>query len=170
MDTDQRLHDIPDGASRSTDASPLLTPDDVRRQHERVIARFFDGRRLTVLPSKRKSQLEVLLELASWFTPGAVYDEVQVNAVLREAHDDVAALRRALVDAGYMVRDHGQYRLASSAPERPSHLGVLGHEVGDTRLMGVAPPSAVWWRSVLYCSTQAARAVVRSVLLAYMQA
>lgn len=30
-----------------------------------------------------------------------------------------------------------------------AHLGVLGHQVGDRRLVGGLPPSAVWRRTVL---------------------
>lgn len=44
-------------------------------------------------------------------------------------------------------------------------LAVLGHHVGDRRLIGGSPPSAVCRRRVLYCSSQGASALVRSVLL-----
>ena len=40
-------------------------------------------------------------------------------------------------------------RAAPRAPVAPSVLGVLGHQVGDSRLIGGWPPSAVWRRRVL---------------------
>jgi len=37
--------------------------------------------------------------------PTRTYDEPAVNDVLREVHDDFAALRRLIVDEGAMTRD-----------------------------------------------------------------
>jgi hypothetical protein len=48
---------------------------------------------------------------------------------LRLAHDDVASLRRELVDYGFMVRDRGIYRIASELPDRgPSVRQEVGNE------------------------------------------
>ena len=51
----------------------------------------------------------VLDRLAAEFEPGRSYEERQVNDVLRAWHDDVAALRRYLVDEAFLSRDHGTY-------------------------------------------------------------
>ena len=48
--------------------------------------------------------------------------------MLREAHDDVATLRRELVDYGFMVRDRGIYRIATELPARGS---TVAQEVGN---------------------------------------
>ena len=37
------------------------------------------------------------------------YSESEVNQVLRVVHDDYAALRRYLVDEGFLSRDQGEY-------------------------------------------------------------
>jgi hypothetical protein len=56
----------------------------------------------------RKRQI-VLDHLVQRFEPGRRYSEEQVNAALREAWDDVAALRRYLVDAGLLDRADAVY-------------------------------------------------------------
>jgi hypothetical protein len=51
------------------------------------------------------SKLRILLDyLVSAFTPGVDYTEKEVNAVLRRFHEDTAALRRYLVEAGLLAR------------------------------------------------------------------
>ena len=62
------------------------------------------------------------------FAPGRSYPESEVNDLLREAHEDVATLRRELVDYGFMVRDRGIYRLATELPSRGS---TVAQEVGN---------------------------------------
>jgi hypothetical protein len=62
------------------------------------------------------------------FAPGRSYPESEVNELLREAHDDVATLRRELVDYGFMVRDRGNYRIATELPTRGS---TVTQEVGN---------------------------------------
>jgi hypothetical protein len=49
--------------------------------------------------------MELLRFVAERFEPGRAYGEPEINALLREVHDDHAALRRYLVDAGLLVRD-----------------------------------------------------------------
>ena len=51
----------------------------------------------------------VLEYLASAFEPGRRYDESSVNATLRDWHEDVAALRRYLVEEGLLSRENGEY-------------------------------------------------------------
>lgn len=79
-------------------------------EHDRILRRFLgdDGRLLTI-PAKRSRRLIVLDHLAHRFEPGVRYPESTVNDRLREVHDDVAALRRYLVDEGFLDRDHGIY-------------------------------------------------------------
>ena len=52
------------------------------------------------------SKLRIILNyLVSAFTPGVDYTEKEVNAVLRRFHEDTAALRRYLVEAGLLARE-----------------------------------------------------------------
>ncbi len=89
---------------------------------------FFDGDRLKHLPASRKKRVIVLRHLLERFEPGRDYPEREVNDLLRIAHDDVATLRRELVDYGFMNRDRGIYRLASELPLRGA---TVRQEVGD---------------------------------------
>jgi len=69
---------------------------------------FVDGR-LVRLPAKRSKRLVVLDRLAQEFVPGLHYLEAQVDERLREFHPDYPALRRALVDEGFLHRERGVY-------------------------------------------------------------
>jgi hypothetical protein len=70
----------------------------------RVRALFSRGR-LVEIPRAPELRLELLRHVAARFEPGRTYREPEVNAVLREVHDDHAALRRYLVDARLLARD-----------------------------------------------------------------
>lgn len=75
-----------------------------------ILRTFFDAQgRLVTVPAKRGKRLVVLDHLAQRFEPGERYSETEVNNRLREAHDDVAALRRYLVDEGFLSREAGVY-------------------------------------------------------------
>jgi hypothetical protein len=83
---------------------------DAGRRREQVLRAFFDDEgRLTSIPAKHAKRLVVLDRLAQLFEPGERYPETEVNRRLRAAHDDVAALRRYLVDEGFLSRDGGIY-------------------------------------------------------------
>ncbi len=74
-----------------------------------VLRRFIRNGRLVAIPMARSKRLIVLDHLAQEFEPGWRYTEADVNDVLRDYHDDVAALRRYLVDEGFMEREAGVY-------------------------------------------------------------
>ncbi|KRF17801.1 transcriptional regulator [Nocardioides sp. Soil797] len=77
---------------------------------DKVLGNFLTARgRLHTIPSKRSKQLVVLDHLAQSFDLGQTYTEVEVNAILRAFHPDVAALRRYLVDDAFLTRDGGVY-------------------------------------------------------------
>jgi hypothetical protein len=67
-----------------------------------------DGR-LVRLPRKRAKRLIVLDHLAQLFEPGEHYTERQVNAALSAFDEDVATLRRYLVDEYFLDRADGNY-------------------------------------------------------------
>ncbi len=64
---------------------------------------------LTDIPTRLRKRLVVLDHLAQEFEPGEKYDETAVNTRLRAFHPDVAALRRYLVDEGFLDRADGLY-------------------------------------------------------------
>ena len=93
-------------------AMHMFRPDlqDALRDSDAVIRSFFaaDGS-LTSIPTKIRKRLVVLDRLSQEFEPGERYDEAAVNNRLRAFHPDVAALRRYLVEEGFLDRADGQY-------------------------------------------------------------
>lgn len=77
--------------------------------HRRILATAIVDGRLVHLPTKRSKRLVVLDRLAREFEPGQRYGEREVNGILRHFDNDVAALRRYLVDEGFLDRSDGEY-------------------------------------------------------------
>ena len=69
-----------------------------------VLARFVRSDRLISIPTSRAKRLVVLDHLAGLFEPGRRYPETEVNEVLGSWYPDYAALRRYLVDEGFLRR------------------------------------------------------------------
>ena len=65
---------------------------------------FFANGRLRRLPSQRAKRDKVLERIAHAIEPNRTYKERDLNALLRNFHDDVAALRRELVGIKLLVR------------------------------------------------------------------
>ncbi len=74
-----------------------------------VLRRFIRNGRLVSIPMARSKRLVILDHLSQEFEPGWRYTENDVNEILGEYHEDVAALRRYLVDEGFMAREAGEY-------------------------------------------------------------
>ncbi|MGH2479464.1 MAG: DUF2087 domain-containing protein, partial [Ktedonobacteraceae bacterium] len=60
----------------------------------------------------------ILEELAKRFEWGHIYSELEVNAILKQVYDDIASLRRYLVDEQIMLREHGRYWLVRPHDEQ----------------------------------------------------
>jgi hypothetical protein len=75
----------------------------------RVLRAFVRDGRLTSIPTAWGKRRVVLEWLAQRFEPGRRYSEAMVNRSLAQVHPDTAALRRYLVDDGFLSRDHGEY-------------------------------------------------------------
>jgi len=76
---------------------------------EAVLRTFFRNGRLTEIPAKESKRRIVLERVAIEFEPGVRYDEKEVNVIVGRFLNDYAALRRSLVDEGFLARDHGEY-------------------------------------------------------------
>ncbi len=74
-----------------------------------VLRAFFRNGRLTEMPAKASKRRIVLERIAVEFEPGIRYDERTVNAIVGRFHTDHAAIRRYLVDEGFLDRDRGEY-------------------------------------------------------------
>jgi hypothetical protein len=81
------------------------TPED-----EQVLRRFFsaDGRLLD-MPTKHVKRLVVLDHVAQRFEPGRRYGWREVDETLKAVYDDHAALRRYLVEEGFLSRQDDIY-------------------------------------------------------------
>ena len=91
-------------ASEPADDHPDAPPDTAR-----VLRAFVRGGRLLSIPASHGKRQVVLDLLAQEFEPGRRYPERQVNAMLARWHPDTAALRRYLVDDGFLERGGGEY-------------------------------------------------------------
>ena len=98
-------------AARSS-ASPAVVTEqhaDQPEAHRHVLNQSIVDGRIVQWPTKRAKRVIVLDYLAQSFEPGEKYSEAQVNAILRPFHDDMAMLRRWLVDEYYLDRADGLY-------------------------------------------------------------
>jgi hypothetical protein len=130
-DAQSRIYSLRTDTIRELSSSPRSDQNakPVTEENDGVLRAFFDGPRLRQIPASRKKRVVVLRRLLERFAPGRAYPESEVNDLLREAHDDVATLRRELVDYGFMIRDRGIYRVATELPGRGSTVAQeLGNE------------------------------------------
>lgn len=109
VDTLRRLA----GADLSTASLPPPTAAD--EQALALDSYVRDGVLLSI-PRDTTARRLVLAWVARVFTPERQYTEAEVNALLRPLYEDVASLRRALVDADLMARAAGRYWLTGADP------------------------------------------------------
>ena len=98
---------------RDPDSPPPPGAPPPRRltDREKVVRAFIRDGRLVSIPSKpRKRDLLLPVILDRCFPEDRSYQENEVNRRLALLHPDVAALRRYLVDGGWMTRKAGVYR------------------------------------------------------------
>lgn len=82
---------------------------------DQVLRSFVRNGELVTIPAARSKRLVVLEWLAMRFEPGRTYPEAEVDRLLRTVHPDHAALRRYLVDEGFLERREGSYWRAGGA-------------------------------------------------------
>jgi hypothetical protein len=75
----------------------------------KVLRAFVVDGRLQSIPVAAAKKMVILDWLAQDFEPGTTYSEQMVNLILGKRHHDTAALRRYLVDHGFLDRAGGQY-------------------------------------------------------------
>jgi hypothetical protein len=105
-------------AAREAAASrPAGSRHDGPPEVARVLDAFVRDGRLLAIPTARAKRLVILDVLAQEFEPGRRYREEMVNLLLGKWHADTAALRRYLVDEGFLDRADRQYwRAGGSVP------------------------------------------------------
>jgi hypothetical protein len=86
-----------------TNRPPTTDPDEPNA----VLRAFFKEGRLQSLPAAKNKRLVVLDVFAQDFEPGKRYSEKQVNLLIGKRWADTAAIRRYLVDEGFLEREGG---------------------------------------------------------------
>ncbi len=77
-------------------AAPELDAD-LAKYDQKVLRDYLVDGKLKTIPTQRKKRDVILRYLVEQFEPGRVYTEKEVNQILVAYHDDVATLRRELV-------------------------------------------------------------------------
>jgi hypothetical protein len=102
--------DVFQAASRQANIRPPSTEfDEVPDEARKVLRSFVVDGRLQSIPVAPAKRTVILDWLAQSFEPGRKYTEKMVNLILGQRHADTAALRRYLVDDGFLDRADGQY-------------------------------------------------------------
>jgi DNA-binding HxlR family transcriptional regulator len=87
-----------------------LVDDTSENEWERkVLETYLEGDQIRDLPSRHKKRLVILTWLANRFDEGVRYSERDISERLKHYNPDYAALRRYLVDYGFMQREKGVY-------------------------------------------------------------
>jgi hypothetical protein len=114
--SDDRWRAVPETLRSATEANTrqadnALPPEPIVRDPgtASLLRGFFARGRLTHVPAAHAKRMVVLDYLAQSFEPGVRYEETKVNRILGKFHDDYAALRRYLVDAGFLSRSENMY-------------------------------------------------------------
>lgn len=74
-----------------------------------TLGRFFDGGRLVQIPQSAAKRRLVVEKIALSFEPGRRYPERDVNFAIQLIHPDYAAIRRYMIEEGFMDRADGAY-------------------------------------------------------------
>ena len=100
---------IAEQARRTARPAERYDMEGVPPRQAAVLRAFLREGRLASIPVTRSKRLVVLDHIAKVFEIGVGYPERDVDALLRAFHDDHAALRRYLVDEGFLAREQGEY-------------------------------------------------------------
>jgi hypothetical protein len=106
-------------AAEAEGLDPSIPPD-LPAGDAKVLHSFVRDGRLLQIPTARGKRLVVLDWLAQDLEPGRRYSEQMINLVIGKRHADTAALRRYLVDEGFLDRADRQYwRTGGTVPDEP---------------------------------------------------
>ncbi len=90
-------------------AAPEILAGDWSEDEAKVLNSFFQGTRLTSIPTNYTKRRVILERLVQTFEPGVRYPERQVSFMLQLYYSDYAALRRYMVDDELLARADGVY-------------------------------------------------------------
>ncbi|HZR41552.1 MAG TPA: metalloregulator ArsR/SmtB family transcription factor [Ktedonobacteraceae bacterium] len=89
----------------------LYQPPPEDEERKMVQEAFFKDGCLVSIPTPSRQRRFVMEKVAQAFEWGRIYDEKEVNAILKTLHPENATLRRELIDQKLMMREHGRYWL-----------------------------------------------------------
>ncbi|MGI9528749.1 MAG: GNAT family N-acetyltransferase [Acidimicrobiia bacterium] len=89
-----------------------------------TLGKFFDGDRLVTMPSSASKRRLVVEKFAQEFEPGRRYPERDVNFKIQLMYHDYAAVRRYMVEEGFMDRADGAYWRTGGRYETPEIADV----------------------------------------------
>lgn len=113
-----------------------VTEEERKQILEKYFPQGVDGP-LSVFPAKEKHKAVVVEQLATRFQAGKTYAEKEVNAILSEAWNDFATIRRYLINYRFMERkaDGSSYWLKTEMAESkaiPANIAAEGEKREDT--------------------------------------
>lgn len=117
------LEDVFASAARDA-ASAAGTRSEALSEDERFLDRLVQDGRISHIPARQNKKLVLLDWMAQRFEPGRRYPEREVNELLLESYDDYAALRRLLVDFGFLDRAGGMYWRCGGSVRTPELDGA----------------------------------------------
>ena len=77
--------------------------------NEKVLKSFFKYGKLLSIPVQHKKRLIVLKEIVKSFEYGVVYEESQVNEMIKAFHEDFCTIRREMISSHLMKRENNLY-------------------------------------------------------------
>ncbi|QDW99628.1 DUF2087 domain-containing protein [Staphylococcus agnetis] len=79
----------------------------------KIKERFIKNNRIQVIPRKEKDKKALMEILASEYEKGKIYNEKEINEILKSYYDDYVLLRRYMIDYSLLSRDKGgkEYQL-----------------------------------------------------------
>lgn len=83
-------------------------------ENDKILKNYFlegPDLKLKTLPSKEKKKIAVLRKITQAFDPDKKYSEFELNDILKKIYDDIATIRRYLIQYGFFDRtkDCSQY-------------------------------------------------------------
>jgi hypothetical protein len=73
-------------------------------EQDKILKKYFSHGALTKFPPKEKQRLVVLREISKQLKKDDMYDEKELNQILKEIYDDYALIRRYMIEYGLLDR------------------------------------------------------------------
>lgn len=98
--------------NRASEGGTGMLDEQQQRMKESIIKNFFTAEgRLKSIPAQLKKKLIVLEHLVSRLETGRKYSEPEINAYIKNYHEDFATIRREFIMHQFMFRENDIYEL-----------------------------------------------------------